>query len=233
VKNYTFNFEVQTILEQFVAAFGNIIIKRFDNTKTVQSPTSGIPISFVYAPKQRVYDALTTPAPGGITVPAVAVSLGSIQRDNSRVFNKITGFTIPFYDANGGNYSTLNHIFQPVPINIVVNMHIVTKFQSDMDQILSNFIPYCDPYIVISWKLPFANNHELRSEVLWSGQITVIYPDNLASNAAYRLVADTSFTIKGWIFKDQQEPIGKIYTINEKMEVSHDPESDAINLITL
>ena len=112
-------------------------------------------------------------------------------------------------------------------------MHIVTKFQADMDQILSNFIPYCDPYIVISWRLPFANNFELRSEVLWSGQINLTYPDNLASNAPYRLVADTSFIIKGWIFKDQQEPIGKIYTINEKMEVSHDPAADAIKLITL
>ena len=233
MKNYTFNFEVQTLLEQFVAAFGNIIIKRYDNTKTVQSPTSGIPISFVYSPKQRVFDALDNPAPGGITVPAVAVNLGSIQRDNTRVFNKISGFTVPFTDKNNGNYDFSNHILQPVPVNIGVNMHIVTKFQADMDQILSNFIPYCDPYIVISWKLPFANNYELRSEILWSGQINLTYPDNLAANAPYRLVADTSFTIKGWLFKDQQNPVGKIYTIQENLVISDDPEASAINLITL
>jgi hypothetical protein len=233
VKNYTFNFEVQTLLEQFVAAFGNIVIKRYDNTKTVQSPTSGIPISFVYAPKQRVYDVLNTPAPGGITVPAVAVSLGSIQRDNTRVSNKITGFTVPFVDTNGGNHSFSNQILQPVPVNIGVNMHIVTKFQADMDQILSNFIPYCDPYIVISWKLPFANNYELRSEVLWSGQVNLTYPDNLAANAPFRLVADTSFTIKGWLFKDQQNPVGNIYTINENLIVSDDPAVNSIILSTI
>ena len=233
MKNYTFNFEVQTLIEQFVAAFGNIIIKRYDNTKTVQTPTSGIPISFVYSPKQRVFDSLSNPAPGGITVPAVAVSLASITRDNSRVFNKISGFTVPFVNLNQGYNDFSNQILQPVPINIVVNMNILTKFQADMDQILSNFIPYCDPYIVISWKLPFANNYELRSEVLWSGQINLTYPDNLASNAPYRLVADTSFTIKGWIFKNQQDPIGNIYTINENLIISDDPRTDAINLITL
>lgn len=230
MKNYTFNFEVQTLLEQFVAAFGNIVIKRYDNTKTVQSPTSGIPISFVYAPKQRVYDVLNTPAPGGMTVPAVAVSLGSIQRDNTRVSNKITGFSVPFVETNG-EFS--NQILQPVPVNIGVNMHIVTKFQADMDQILSNFIPYCDPYIVISWKLPFANNYELRSEVLWSGQVNLTYPDNLAANAPFRLVADTSFTIKGWLFKDQQNPVGNIYTINENLIISDDPAVDAIVLRTI
>ena len=52
----------------------------------------------------------------------------------------------------------------------------MTKFQTDMDQILSNFIPYNNPYIILSWKVPtdlspsgFAIPQEIRSEVLWSG----------------------------------------------------------------
>ena len=233
MKNYTFNFEVQTVLEQFVAAFGNIIIKRYDNTKTAQAPISGIPVNFVYAPKQRVYEALNTPAPGGMTVPAIAVNLNNIARDKTRVFNKIDGFVIPFSDTHGGNYDFSNQILQPVPVNIGVNMHIITKFQADMDQILSNFIPYCDPYIIISWKLPFANNYELRSEVLWSGDVKLTYPDDLKPTSPFRLVADTSFTIKGWLFKDQESPVGNIYTINAGLITSDDPAVDAINLITL
>lgn len=233
MKNYTFNFEVQTLLEQFVAAFNNIIIKRYDNNKTVSYPTSGIPVNFVYSPKQRVYDMLNTPAPGGLTVPAIAVNIKSISRDNKRVFNKLQGFTIPFSDNNNGNYDFSNHVLQPVPINIAVNMHIITKYQADMDQVLSNFIPYCDPYIIISWKLPFANNYELRTEILWSGDIQLTYPDNLAATSPYRLVADTSFTIKGWMFKNQTDPIGNIYTIDESLIVSDNPTSDAVNLITL
>jgi T4-like virus Myoviridae tail sheath stabiliser len=228
VKNYTFNFEVQTLLEQFVAAFNDIIIKRYDNTKTVVPSSSGIKVDFVYAPKQRVYDTLNTPAPGGLTVPVVAVNIKSISRDSKRVFNKLEGFTV-----NNNYYSDtslLKKIPQPVPVNIGVSMTIVTKFQSDMDQIISNFVPYCDPYIIISWKLPFANNVEIRSEVLWSGELSLTYPTDLAANQPYRLTAETNFTIKGWLFKKTDDVVKKIYTINESFFASDNPQGDYILL---
>ena len=236
MKNYTFNFEVQTLLEQFVAAFNDIVIKRYDNTKTVIAPTSGHKVSFVYAPKQRVYDTLNTPAPGGMTVPVVAVSINGIARDNSRVFNKLEGFTVNNYDTSDN--SLLNKIPQPVPVNIGISMVIVTKFQSDMDQIISNFVPYCDPYIIISCKLPSPNNskspYELRSEVLWDGNIQLQYPDNLGPTQPYRLTATTNFTIKGWLFKKIDETIKKIYTIDASF-ISNDgktSENDPVNTKT-
>jgi len=215
---YTFNFEIQTLLEQFVSAFNDIIIKRYDNNKTLTSPTSGNYVKFVYAPKQRVYETINTPAPGGITLPVVAVNITSISRDPARVFNKIDGFA-----ANvGSGYSNgmVQKIPQPVPINIGVNMTIVTKYQADMDQIISNFVPYCDPYIIISWKLPSLSKntepYELRSEILWNGNIAMSYPTELNNNQAQRLTAETSFTIKGWLFKKMDETIKKIYTIETK-----------------
>lgn len=224
MRQYTFNFEIQTLLEQFVSAFNDIIIKRYDSNKTLTNPTSGNYVKFVYAPKQRVYETLNTPAPGGITLPVVAVNITNISRDQTRVFNKIDGFA-----ANAGSgYSNgiVQKIPQPVPINITVNMTIVTKFQSDMDQIISNFIPYCDPYIIISWKLPsFSKNtepYELRSEVLWNGAINMSYPTELNNNQAQRLTAETSFTIKGWLFKKMDETVKKIYTI-ETRYISEEP----------
>lgn len=231
MKNYTFNFEVQTLLEQFVAAFNDIVVKRYDNTKTLTPPTSGNKIHFVYSPKQRVYDALTNPAPGGITVPAVAVTITSISRDPQRVSNKLEGFTVPNDDPNNPEY--IKRILQPVPVNIGVNMSIITKFQSDMDQIISNFVPYCDPYIIISWKLPFNKGFELRNEVLWSGQIALTYPNELAGNQPYRLTADTTFTIKGWLFKSNTDAYGKIYKIDESFFASDNPARDASLLIEL
>jgi hypothetical protein len=236
VKNYTFNFEVQTLLEQFVAAFNDIVIKRYDNTKTVVAPTSGHKVSFVYAPKQRVYDTLNTPAPGGMTVPVVAVSINGIARDNSRVFNKLEGFTVNNYDTTDS--SLLNKIPQPVPVNIGISMVIVTKFQSDMDQIISNFVPYCDPYIIISCKLPSSSNskspYELRSEVLWDGNIQLQYPDNLGPTQPYRLTATTNFTIKGWLFKKIDETVKKIYTIDASFLTNdgETSENDPVNTKT-
>lgn len=234
MKNYTFNFEVQTLLEQFVGAFNDIVIKRYDNNRNLTSPTSGIAVDFVYAPKQRVYDTLNTPAPGGLTVPVVAVNINGITRDVNRVFNKNEGFNVNNYNSSDG--SLLKKIPQPVPVNIGVSMTIVTKFQSDMDQIISNFVPYCDPYIIISWKLPNPNNpknpYEIRSEVLWDGNVQLQYPNDIAGNQPYRLTATTNFTIKGWLFKKMDEVVKKIYTIDSKF-ISNDgttSENDVVNL---
>lgn len=219
MRNYTFNWEVQTLIEQFVSAFNDVIIKRYDNSKNLTAPLSGNKVRFLYSPKSRLYYNLNSPSAGGITVPVIAVNISKIERDSNRVFNKNDGFLVS-YDPKDYSGNFLKKIPQPVPVNIGVEMTIVTKYQSDMDQILTNFIPYCDPYIIISWKVPDIQNskipYEIRSEVLWSGNVNLAYPDNLAPTAPYRIQATTSFTIKGWMFKKMDEIIKKIYTINSK-----------------
>lgn len=216
MRKYTFNWEIRTLLEQFVGAFNDIVIKRYNKDKTLISPPNEVKVLYIYAPKTRVFNYLNNPAPGGITVPVVSVHISSISRDNSRVFNKIEGFDVP-YNNNINSYDYDKKIPQPVPINIGVNMSIITKYQSDMEQILCNFVPYSDPYVIISWKVPNVDPTfpvEIRSEVLWNGQININYPLDLQGNQPYRIVADTSFTIKGWLFRRLDEVFSKIYVIN-------------------
>lgn len=216
MKQWTYNKEIQILLEQFTSAFNDIVIKREDSSGNF--PENGFKVNFVYAPKTRVFDILKNPAPGGLTLPAVAININSIQRDPTRNFNKNWGFNIETVNPSLTGTDFLRKIKHPVPVNIGVNMTILTKFQSDMDQIISNFVPYCDPYIIISWKLPIKNSkeYEIRTEILWSGSINVNYPTELSPTQLYRVTADTSFTIKGWLFKSQElnEDLKKIYVIN-------------------
>lgn len=216
MKYYTYHAEVMTMIEQFTAAFNDIIVKGYDEKGDLINNSSK-EVRFIYAPKQRVYESLITPGPGGITVPVVSISLGGISRDKSRVFNKIDGFNIP-YHASGKSPQLLKNIPQPIPVNLTINMSILTRYQEHMDQIISNFVPYCDPYIIISWKFPGIDNStvpfEIRSEVLWDGTIRNNYPAELQPNQAYRMSADTSFTIKGWLFKKMDELVEKIFYIN-------------------
>jgi hypothetical protein len=217
VKNYTFYWEIQTVLEQFVGAFNDVLIKRYDNQKNIVTPPNDIKVNYVYGPKQRIFNSLQNPAPGGITVPAIAVSIGGISRDQNRVANKNDGFVIP-YNTTTTPSDFVKNIPQPIPINIVVNMTLITKYQNDMDQLISNFAPYCDPYIIISWKTPTLENslvpYEIRSEVLWNGNISLQYPNDAGPTQAFRITADTSFTIKGWLFKKIDDIYKKIYVIN-------------------
>lgn len=220
MKRYTYNWEIQTLVEQFVSAFNDIIIKRYtSNEKTPDSEISQHKVSFVYAPKQRVFSSLTNAAPGGMTVPIVAVNINRISRDQDRVFNKTEGFNIN-YTQKSNSEQLIKKVPPPVPINIGLNMSIITKYQSDMDQIITNFVPYCDPYIIISWKIPALQkskvDYEIRTEILWNGDINIQYPIDIQGNQPFRVVADTSFTIKGWIFKHVDDIYKKIYNIDSE-----------------
>ena len=90
-----------------------------------------------------------------------------------------------------------------------------------MDQILSNFIPYNNPYIIISWKLPedvvpggFSIPQEIRSEVLWDGTIQLSYPTDINASEKYKVTGDTTFVIKGWLFPAQTDDVRNIFYVD-------------------
>lgn len=158
----------------------------------------------MYAPKQRVLFDLVNKAQN-ITIPVISVSITGVTRAQDRVFNKVPGFYFQKRATDQDPFqTTTSFVGSPVPIDISVSMSILTRYQSDMDQIISNFVPYSNPYIVISWPIPvdfnLTNSFEIRSEVLWSGNISLNYPTELTAGQKYRITGDTTFTIKGWLF---------------------------------
>ena len=165
MKTQYYGFEIKDIMKQFVSAFNSIVINRYNKDREVQDR---IQANFIYSPKERVIHDLVNKNQH-IKLPVVAVSMTGVSRDNERVFNKIPGFYISKAPSVSGGYVDTNHFPTPIPVNISVSMDILTRFQTDMDQILSNFIPYNNPYIIISWKVPssqnLASNLEIRSEV--------------------------------------------------------------------
>lgn len=196
--NKGFNFEIHDLLTQFIAAMDDVVIARYNKNREEQEQ---IKVRYVHAPVQRVVNDIATKSQN-ITLPVIAVSINSIARDEARVFNKIEGFYKSIKRVNPDKVSV--HIPMPVPVNITVSVSILTNYQSDMDQILSNFIPYSNPYIVISWKIPeefgLSDASEIRSEVLWGGTINIEYPIEIEATTKPRFQATTDFTIKGWIF---------------------------------
>ena len=199
MKKKPFYFEIKDVLIQFISAFNDVVINRYNSSRVVKDQ---IAVRYVYSPKKRALHNLLNKSQH-ITLPAVVVSIGSISRDSTRVFNKIRGT----YDAQSPNDTpktvTYDQIPQPVPVNIEINMSVMTKYQNDVDQILSNFIPYANPYIVVSWKLPTDLTtllREIRTEIEWSGTVNMDYPTDIQPENPARISADTSFTVKSWLF---------------------------------
>ena len=214
MKKYTYNFEVKDLLTQFVAAFDDTVIKRYNKEREAEQE---IAVRYVMAPKQRIMYDIVNKAQN-LKLPVVSIDLASISYDTDRVFNKLDGFD---------NYGeeTASAINTPVPVNLEVNMSILCRYMSDMDQILANFIPYTNPYIVLAWRepvdqallsageVPF-DPIEIRSEVLWSQNISMNTPKDTTYSEKFRIVADTSFTIKGWMFRNKNETSNPIYFID-------------------
>jgi hypothetical protein len=202
--DYAFDFELETMFTMFISAIDEIIVKRFNQDRSEQEH---IKVRFVYAPKQRVLADLLDKAQN-IQLPVVSVTNGGVTRDPNRVFNKIKG---SYLTSNDPRYS--KKIGQPIPVDVTVNVSILTRYQKDFDQIITNICSYFDPYIVISWRTPSMPNEEIRSNVVWNGQISTTYPNDITSAQVAKVQGDTSFTIKGWLFKAHPDPDGNIFTI--------------------
>ncbi len=193
-------------MSMLLGALDDMVIKRFNKDKEAQDQ---IAVRILYTPKQRVISDLLDKAQN-LQLPACAISVGGVTRDPQRVFNKIQGS-----NYNIDNLSYYGNLSQPIPVDIVANLSILARYQKDMDQILSNFIPYFDPYIVLSWTIPAMPNQEIRSQVFWNGTVNITYPVELVNTQKQVVAGDTSFTIKGWLFKHiPEQGDAKIYTIH-------------------
>lgn len=229
MKNQAFHFEIEDILTQFITAFDDCVIKRFKGRESKDQIT----VAYKYAPKQTVLFDIVDKGKS-TTLPAVAFNMASITRDASRVFNKIDGFYYPSGNPTSpAAYSA--KVGVPVPVNISVNMSIIGKFQTDVEQIISNFAAYANPYIVLVWKIPSAFNlsqtYEIRSEVEWSGSISLDYPDEQGPNALYRIVANTGFTIKTWLFPAAPTDLTKnIFFIDANFYATRTLSGNPINM---
>ena len=212
MKKETYNFEIKDLLTQFVAAFDDTVIKRYNKDRIERSK---IQVRYVFAPKQRVmYDVVNKAQ--NITLPVVTIDLQSVSYDSSRAFNKASNL------YNYSNEIDNTSIEMPTPINLEVSMSILGKYMQDVEQIITNFAPFTNPYIIITWREPseVAKDVEIRTEVLWNENISLNSPTETTYSDKFRIVADTSFTIKGWLFRSRNTESKPIYFIENNFITS-------------
>lgn len=236
MRKRAYHFEIKDLLTQFVAAFDDTVISRFDKNRNAKQ---NIDVRYVFAPKQRIMYDIVNKAQN-LTLPVVAINLTSVTRDESRVFNKLTPSYLPGQlkeDPNKGS-----KFLMPVPVDLSVSMSIMTRYMADADQIISNFVPYNNPYIILSWKVPSElgadYEQEIRSEVLWSGDLNYNTPTDVTYSDKFRVVIDTSFTIKGWLFPEAKDIQKIIYSVDSNfINVNlanriYDPEGKKLEFLT-
>lgn len=217
MKIYNYHDEIPIILKQFEYAFNNILVKRYNKEN---EPKDTIRVRFIYAPKQKVlYDLVDLQQ--NFQVPAIAINVTSITRDDSRMANMILPNS---YTDNTTKES--NKYNSPLPINISIDFSIITRDEQDMWQIISNFAPYHNPYMIISWEVPkdfgLPDVHEIRTEVHWGGNISFNFPLDVNNKSDMIYNASTNFTIKSFLFKPAFNPQGIILKIDSNFYAGMD-----------
>jgi len=213
VIKYSYHREQLDLLMLFTSAFDDTFVYRYDfNTK---NPESKIQVRYVHGPKQRVIHDIVTKEKT-LTLPVVSIEQTGLSRDPDRVFHKHQNIYRPLLGSN----SKVGKIPTPIPVTMDVKVSIIAKYKEDVDQIIQNFATVCNPYFVVSWKIPeefgLDFTDELRVQIEWAGNISYTTPTTLGIDDKYRISADTTFTIKGWLFPSLQNPEAPIYVVNTK-----------------
>jgi hypothetical protein len=209
MREYNHNKEIKILLTQVIDAFGNIIIKRINEATGLSEDQ--IHVNLRYSPKSRIINDIVNKNQH-IELPIMALSIGGISYDQTRTFNKIEGF----YTDVPQSTSFKQH-YQPLPITLSLNLSILTRYQNDLDQIITCLYTFFHPYIVISYIHPEVQE-EVRCVVQWDGNLNLQYPNDITSNVPYRITCDSNFKVAGWIYRNFNNPIGKIYKIDHTFQ---------------
>lgn len=209
MEKYAYFREQLNLLTQFAAAFDDCFLYRY--TKEFE-PKEKIAVRYVMGPKHRVLYDIVDQAKN-MTLPVIAMEQTNIRRDSSRIQFKDQKFRYPnLTDRSVAKIPT------PIPITMDVAVNIVANYKEDIDQIVQNFIPWCNPYFVISWPVPEGFGldfiDEVRTEVTWSGEVSYENPIDIDKTAKYKIIGSTSFNLKGWLFPALETPSAPIYVVH-------------------
>jgi hypothetical protein len=208
LKIRSYNRELRSCTAQFLDVFNNIVIDRRDNDDAVQQLVN---VTAVFGNRGRILKSLENKNKT-LKLPIIAVTMGSITRDASRVADPKRGIL----SQNGPNWNY--NKFAGIPIDITYNLSALTKYQEDMDQIYCNFAVFFNPDIFVVWPNPKHKSENIKSQVVWHGDFSIKTPDEVTDETPWRVSAEASFTYKTWIFPGMDEIVdsqaGRIHKIN-------------------
>jgi len=169
------------------------------------------PIDITYSPKERiaidqVYQYSQTYY--NTNVPKFTVGINSITYDSSRALN--------FYRKRRIKQNTQQYSDRmPVPYNIGVSLHMLSKFEGHINQIVENIAPFFSPYIIMRMKENYKELPDIPRELKidFSGDVQRDIPIQWSDIERRNIRAQMDFTIRGWLYRPLEEQAGPIYRI--------------------
>ena len=194
---YEYNFEIETILQQFISIIDNAMVMRYSVDKEAgeRKLDEVIKPGYILGTKQRVFLDLINKAKN-YELPVVIISLGGISFVKERVAAKHQELHV----LSGGINTTYA---RPTPISIKVELTILTKYMTDLYQIYGKLASQFQPAVSFSWFVPQqidTNWVELRNKIEWDGELSLDIRTEAKESDEDKFTGKMSFTIDGWLF---------------------------------
>ena len=189
MKQLSYNKEVRIATAQLLDVFNDVYVEREENGAVSKS----ILVPCVYGARSRILKSAEN-RNKTLKPPIIVISIVNLSRDTSRVHSVNDNLLLDM----DGIQNLKNKV--AVPINITYEISILTKFQDDMDQILSNFIVHFNPDIYVIWNHPLINHGTLKSQVVWDSSLQLEYLQEITEDRPWRIISSGQFTYKTWFF---------------------------------
>lgn len=229
--NYEYNFEIETILQQFIAIIDNAMVMRYSVNKESgeRSLDEVIKPGYILGTKQRVMLDIINKAKN-YELPIVIISIGGISFNKDRMAAKNQLITINTPSADS-SYA------RPTPVTIKIEVTIMTKYMTDLYQIYGKLATQFQPAITYSWFVPQvmnANWSELRNKIVWDGELNLDVRTEAKNSDEDKFTGKMSFSIDGWLFPTMNKCAeGIIYNIGTSVVPSEDTLSRIYDEISM
>ena len=205
MNKYTYHQDLKIILVGIGEMLNGVILKRYDGNNSDVVDEIAVPV--LYSSKSRILHDIVNKS-RHIKLPLLCYQYKGISYNSKQSFNKLDGYTLgSSLDKTG------KQIPQPIPITISISTSFLARFQNDVDQYITCLFTNFYPYAVMSYKHP-SNDTEVRCKVTWSGSANISEQDTLDANTPQRFEVNAEFTVEGWLFKNADSTVARIYDIH-------------------
>lgn len=203
MKVYSYNNELKYCKALFLDAICNdIAIRRSSSKNLNDANTKTLNVRAVYGARSRLFKQLENPEKTAIKLPVIAATLTGISQDKSRIVDSqeylarlpnIAGMT-------GDALQNAYNYYPPNPINLSFTVNFMTRYEEDLDQIITNITSLMTAGIYVVSPHPKYPSVNIKHQITWQGSVTVDDKSEPATNEPIIHTASADFVFKTWFF---------------------------------
>jgi hypothetical protein len=208
---FSYNHELLVATGEMQRLFGDMVIKNVNP----DGAHKFIAIPAIFSQSSRILKSILNPDANPVRLPVISIERKDIMVDLTR--NTEINYDIQLRNSNTDTRMNPN-LKPPIPVNITYDVHFYSKHPTELDMMLSNFIPFFNKDVFVKTPHPKIEGRFLSHQIVWNGSIVPEWHAELQNIQDDIINATTSFTYKTELWggdeKVKSDNSGKVLVID-------------------